>query len=408
MTRSEAPAQELARAAKVPLGKLLLLGGLTALGPLSIDMYLPALPTLARDLAASPSAAQQTVAIFFVGLSVGQLVYGPLSDRYGRRWPLLIGLFLYIVGSLGCALAPSMDALFAFRIVAALGACAGMVLVRAIVRDTFHTSEMLHINSLLLLVLGVSPIFAPLVGGWILVLTGGWRPLFYAQAAIALVFAVAVLFRLPESRSAETAAHARTENPVKSYLSLLKSKLLVAYMLAGAFSGASIFTYVASSPDVLIGQFHVAPELFGWVFGINGVGIIGCAQINARLARRWPADTILRVANYATLSFAVILLVVAATGFGGLWGVLVPLFFVIASLGFSSGNAANEAMRVDPLRAGATAALSGAASFGAGSICSALAGLFRDGTAVPMALTIVISLVIAATSLAVLAPRRKR
>lgn len=406
MNQAEAPAQELARAAKVSLGKILLLGGLTALGPLSIDMYLPGLPALARSLNTTPSAAQQTVAIFFIGLSVGQLVYGPLSDRYGRRWPILIGMVLYIAGSLGCALAPSIDILFGFRVLQALGACSGMVLVRAVVRDTFHTSEMLHINSLLMLVIGISPIFAPLVGGWML-LAGGWRSIFYFQVAAGALAALAVLLWLPESRSAETAAHARTENPVKSYLSLFKSKLLIAYLLAGAFSGASIFTYVASSPDVLIGQFHINPQLFGWVFGINGVGIIGCSQINARLARRWPADTILRRANLATLGFALVLLIAAATGVGGLWGVLVPLFFVISSLGFSSGNAANEAMRVDPRRAGATAALSGAASFGAGSVCSALAGLFRDGTAVPMALVIVVSLIIAAASLRVLAPIRR-
>ncbi|OYX29716.1 MAG: hypothetical protein B7Y99_12755 [Caulobacterales bacterium 32-69-10] len=171
-------------------------------------MYLPALPALARSLDASPAAAQQTVAIFFIGLSVGQLLYGPLSDRYGRRWPLLIGMLLYTVGSLGCALAPSTEVLFAFRIVAALGACAGMVLVRAVVRDTFHTSEMLHINSLLLLVLGVSPIFAPLLGGWMLLLAGGWRSIFYFQVAAGVVAALAVLLWLPESRSAETAAHA--------------------------------------------------------------------------------------------------------------------------------------------------------------------------------------------------------
>jgi DHA1 family bicyclomycin/chloramphenicol resistance-like MFS transporter len=406
LPQPEAPAQELARAAKVPLGKVLLLGTLTALGPLSIDMYLPGLPAMAKSLATTPAAAQQTVAIFFIGLSVGQLVYGPLSDRYGRRWPILIGLLLYVAGSLGCALAPSINVLFAFRVLQALGACSGMVLVRAVVRDTFHTSEMLHINSLLMLVIGISPIFAPLVGGWML-LIGGWRTIFYVQLLAGVIVGLAVLFRLPESRSAETAARARAENPVKSYLSLLRSRLLLAYLLAGAFSGAALFTYVASSPDVLIGQFHVAPQLFGWVFGVNGFGIIAVSQVNARLARRWPADTILRRANLVTIGSAAVLLIAAVTGFGGLWGVLVPLFCVISSLGFSSGNASNEAMRVDPHRAGATAALSGAASFGAGSICAALAGAFRDGTATPMAVVIIVSLIVAAVSLRVLAPIRR-
>jgi DHA1 family bicyclomycin/chloramphenicol resistance-like MFS transporter len=406
---SETPRPDagLAVAARPPLGLILLLGSLTALGPLAIDMYLPALPSIARSFEASPAAAQQTMAVFLFGLAVGQLAYGPLSDRWGRRGPMLFGLGLYLAGSLGCMLAPSIEALSAFRVLQALGACGGMVLSRAVIRDRFPPAEILHVMSMLMLVMGLAPILAPMLGGWIL-LVGDWRMIFGFQAAAGLVLAVCILLVLKESRSEATAALARTENPLRSYVALLRNRLIVAYVLSGAFSGAALFAYVASSPDVLIVQNNVPPEHFGWIFGLNAAGVIAGVQVNARLARRWPSDLILRRALVIGCGFSLLLVLAAATEFGGLIGLLVPLALVIGAYGFTQSNAQTEAMKLDGLRAGSTAALLGSGTFAAGAGGAALTSVFANGTAVPMAAVIALSFLGGLVALATLAPRAKR
>ena len=399
--------QGLAKAVKAPLGLVILLGALTGFGPMSIDMYLPALPAIARSLHGDAAGAQLTVSAFFIGVSFGQLFYGPLSDREGRRWPLLTGVLLYLVATVGCMLSVSIPMLIGFRILQALGACAGMVIARAVVRDRFAHDEVIHIFSLLMLVMGLGPILAPLFGGWIL-LAGSWRWIFGVQVAFALIMAAAVYFALPESLSPEAREQAKNEHPFRSYAALLSNQRLLGYLLAGAFSGAALFTYVSSSPDVVIGHFHVSPQLFGWVFGVNAIGLVGATQINARLARRYPSDLILGRANLAVFAVSVVLLIDALTEFGGLWGVAIPLFLIMAGMGFSQGNASAGALNVDPRRAGSTSALLGASSFGAGAAASAAAGLLRDGTARPMAIVIVASLVIAVISLRTLVLRKAR
>jgi DHA1 family bicyclomycin/chloramphenicol resistance-like MFS transporter len=385
---------------------ILLLGALTASGPLSIDMYLPALPAIGRSLHASPAAMQQTVAAFFIGMAAGQLVYGPLSDRIGRRPPLLFGLFLYAAASVGCALAPSQPVLVALRVVQALSGCAGMVIARAIVRDRFHYNEVLHIFALLSLVMGLAPILAPLVGGWLLA-AAGWRWIFGFQALFGAAAAAAAFVLLPESRSEATARNARGEHPLQSYLALLRQPRLVGFVLTGAFSGAALFAYVAASPDILIGVFHVPPSRFGLFFGMNAIGLIGATQINARLARRVRFEVILQWANLAVFAAALLLALDAISGFGGLWGVMGPMFLVMASFGFNQSNATVGALGVDPLRTGAISSLFGAASFAAGAAAAAIAGALRDGTPRPMAFVIVGALACAVISLRTLAPIRR-
>ena len=397
----------LARVAKPPLGLVLLLGALTAFGPLSIDMYLPALPAIGHSLNATPAAMQQTVAAFFIGMSLGQLVYGPLSDRVGRRPPLLVGLVGYVAATAGCALAHSESLLIVMRVAQGLAGCAGRVIARTIVRDRFHYSEVLHIFSLLSLVMGLAPILAPLLGGWVLAV-GGWRWIFGFQVAFASVVTVAAFFLLPESRSEATAVQARGENPLQSYLALFRQPRLMGYVLTGAFSGAALFTYVAASPDILIGVFHVPPSRFGLFFGANAVGLIGATQINARLARRVRFETILSWANLAVFASSLLLAADAVTGFGGLWGIMAPMFLIMASFGFNQSNATVGALGVDPLRTGAISSLFGSASFGAGAAAAALAGAFRDGTARPMAFVIVGVLACAVICLRTLAPPLRR
>lgn len=383
-------AAERPRAPHAPLGMVLMLGALTAFPAMSIDMYLPSLPTLARDLRATAGEAQLTVAAFFTGLALGQLVYGPWSDRAGRRTPLLFGIGLYVAASIGCVVAPNVEALIALRFLQALGACAGSVIARAAVRDRYSGLEVVHVLSLLMLVMGLAPILAPFLGGAIL-LVGSWRLIFAVLTVFGLLTGAAVLWRLQESRSPETEAQARSESPRAAYAALLRNREVLGFILAGSLSGAALFTYIANAPDLLIEQYGVRPQDFGWVFAINAVGLIGGAQLNARLARTVSSVTILRWALASGTVFARWLGVVAWSGWGGLMGVLIPTFGVIATMGFTQPNATAGALSVDALRAGSTSALLGAGGFGVGAAAAGLASLVHDGTARPMAAMILLA-----------------
>jgi MFS transporter, DHA1 family, multidrug resistance protein len=385
-----------------PWGLILILGALTAFGPMSIDMYLPSLPAIAQDLHSDMRAAQATVSVFFAGLAVGQLFYGPASDRFGRRRPLLIGVSLYIAASIACALAGSMPMLTAGRLVQALGGCAGLVIARAVVRDRFDHQDTARIFSWLTLVMGLAPILAPLLGGLVLQVAS-WRWIFAALAMFGVVVGAAIVLRLSESRSAATEAQARSEHPVSAYLSLLKKRRLIGYLLAGCLNGAGLLTYVSSSPALLMGTYGVTPDRFGWFFGVNAVGIIGGSQLNRLLLKRMTFDQVLRVFSLAATGFSALLALAAFTGFGGMWGVLVPLFMVLSSYGVMSANTAAGALSVDPPRAGSTSALIGAASFGFGALASAAAAGWHDGSARPLATVFVICMTASAACLRLLA-----
>jgi DHA1 family bicyclomycin/chloramphenicol resistance-like MFS transporter len=396
----------LAQRANVPWGDVLLLGGLTAFGSVSMDMYLPAMPSLVRALKTTPAAAQQTVSIFLTGLAVGQLIYGPVSDRVGRRGPILFGVGVYLAASLGCALASSVGMLIVFRLLQALGACAGMVIARAVVRDRYEDHEVLHVFSLLTLVMGSAPILAPLIGGWVLSV-GSWRWIFAIQSLFALVITACAFFFLTESRSEATRVRAMSERPLASYLVLIRAPRLAGLLLNGAFSGAALFAFITAAPEIVITLYHVPAAYFGWIFGVNVTGMLAAGQINARLARRVPGEVLLHASNAVALGCASLMVICTFTGFGGLFGVLIPLWFVMASLGFSQPNAAAAAMSLDRERAGATAALMGATGFGIGSLAGVATSLLDDGTAKPLVVVIWISL-FAAVGIGQLMLRRPR
>jgi len=389
-----------------PWGLVILLGSLTALGPLSIDMYLPSLPAIGVSLHAAPGQAQVTMAAFLAGMALGQFFYGPASDRLGRRMPIMVGAAIYMAASAICASATSIEMLIAARFVQALGACAGGVVARAVVRDRFNHTETARMLSLLTLVMGLAPILAPLVGGALLAL-GGWRINFWVQMAFGLAVGLATLFRLQESRSAETAAHARSETPIIAYISLLGQGRLVGYALAGALNGAALFTYVSASPELLIKTYGITPQAFGWVFGVNAVGIIGGGQVNRLLLRRWTPDAVLSRASLIGVPIALALTLAAFTGIGGRWSVLGLLFCLLATYGFMQGNTMAGALNVDPRRAGSTSAVMGGASFAMGALASSLTGVFHDGTPRPMALTMLVALMGSALALRLLAFRKR-
>ena len=386
-------------AAKTPWGVVVLLGSLTAIGGLSIDMYLPSLPAISRDLGAPSGAAQATLASFLSGLAIGQIFYGPASDRWGRRWPLLLGITLYVAASVACASAHSMEALTAARFFQGLGGCAGQIISRAVVRDRFSHREGAQILSRLMLIMGIAPILAPLAGGALLGFAG-WRANFWVMAGFASLIGLWMAGALAETRSEATAAKARGEHPIRAYLALLKSRVLVGYALAGAFNNAALFAFVAAPPSLLIQTYRIPPEAFGWVYGGDAVGMIAMSQVNAHLLRGLTPESILIRARPTSILFAVILAVCAFTGFGGEWGVLIPLFLVISSFGFIISNTQAAGLNVDPLRAGSISALLGATNFAAGAIVSAattaLTTTFPNGGARPMA-SVILATIFAST-----------
>lgn len=391
--------------APTPWGLVILLGSLTAMGPLAIDMYLATLPAIGQSLQADPGQTQATVATFLAGMAIGQIIYGPWSDRIGRRAPILLGVTIFVAASVACALATTIEQLLAARFVQAIGACAGAVVSRAIVRDTFNHIETARTLSLMMLIMGLAPILAPLLGSALLVF-GGWRLNFWFMAAFGITVGLIAFLRLRESRSAATAAQALSETPLRAYGALLRQPRLLGYALAGALNGATLFTYIATSPELIMGTYGYSPGVYPWLFGLNALGIVGSGQVNRLILRRVLPDQVLAVASLVALGLGIALAVAAFTGIGERWSVLPLVSLIFCSLGFMQGNTTAGALNVDPLRAGSISALMGTVGFGAGALAATLAGLLHDGTPRPMAVVMLLGLAGSAAALRYLALRK--
>ncbi len=372
--------------APTPLVRMMLiLGALTALAPLSIDMYLPSFPSLAKSFAVDPGRVQATLSIFFIGLAVGQAFYGPLADRYGRRRPLLIGVGIYITASVLAALAPTIESLIALRLIQALGGCAGMVISRAVVRDLFNESESARVFSMLILVMGLAPILAPLIGGYVLVFAG-WRAIFLILAGFGLVGFIASWTGLDETLPVKERRRDDIAGMFRNYGRLMVNRRFIAPALAASLIMAGMFAYIANSPFVFIDLHGVTPRQFGLLFGLNALGLVGASQINRAALLRWSPRTILGWAIAANVTAALILMSVA--GSTRLIVFMVPLWLCIASLGFLNPNAVAIAMSASGHHAGSASALMGMMQFTAGALAGGLVGWFHNGTAYPMAMTI--------------------
>jgi len=384
----------------------LILGALAAFAPMSIDMYLPALPSLAREFHAQAGAVELTLSAFFVGLVCGQLVYGPLADRYGRRRPLAAGIVLYIAASVGCALAPSLPGLIALRFVQAVGGCAGLVISRAMVRDLFDAQDSARTFSLIMLVMGAAPILAPLLGGALLV-TLGWQSIFWALALFGAMVLGACMAWMPETHRPRSAG-ATLMQMLAVYARLLRERRLVGFALAGGFAQAGMFAYITGSPGVFIDLHGVPAQHYGWLFGSNALGLIAASQLNRRLLASHPAQRVLRRANAANACFGVMLLGAALTGIGGFAGLLLALFAYVASLGFIGPNATALAMSSQGQHAGSAAALLGTLQFALAAVASAVLGLLHAASAVPMAAVIAACGLLALASHRFVVPRDAR
>lgn len=388
--------------AAVPWRLVLLLGALTAFAPMSIDMYLSSLPAIGRSLHAGPDQTQATLAAFFAGMAIGQVIYGPASDRFGRRLPLLVGIGVFFAASVVCALAPNIETLIAARFIQALGGCAGPVIARAVVRDRFSHTDTARVLSLMTLIMGLAPVLAPQLGG-VVQFVAGWRGVFWSLVGFGALIGLWVTLSLAESRSAETEAQARAENPLRAYAALFGMRRLMGYALAGALNGAVLFTYISGAPDLVMGTYGHAPLVFNLVFAFNAVGIIGASQVNRWLLRRSTPDQVLSKASIASIVAALLLTLAAWTGWGGQWTVLPLLFAALSIYGLMGGNTMAGALSVDPRRAGSISALMGSASFGAGAVASWAGGLLHDGTPRPVAGVMFACLVGSALSIFVLA-----
>jgi DHA1 family bicyclomycin/chloramphenicol resistance-like MFS transporter len=365
---------------------ILLLGLLDAFGPLGIDMYLPAFPQIERDLKAQGGAMQLTLSLFLAGLALGQLICGPISDRVGRRRPLLFGSAAFAVACVVCAYARSIEALILARFVMGLAGATGMVIARAVVRDCFEEADSARIYSMLMLVIGIAPIISPSVGGWLMGF-GGWGSIFWALAGFACLCGVAVAVDLPETHPTGNRSRDSASGLARRYAGLIVDSRFMGYAAPVSLTLGMIFAYVASAPSLFMQHYGLSTNAFSLIFAGNAVGLIGAAQVNRWLTRRLDTHVILRAATLVNAGACLLLPALAWTGAGGFPAFLACIFLCLATVGLILPNASAAAMAPFPHQAGVASALLGTLQFTVGAATGAIVGLFHDGTGLPMALT---------------------
>lgn len=366
----------------------IVLSALMAFAPFAIDMYLPALPAIGGEFGVPQSSVQWSLSSFLAGFAVGQLLWGPLGDRWGRRGPIFAGIALYVAASIGCALAEDAALLAAWRFAQAIGACAAPVLARAMVRDLYGKEQAARMLSLLMLVMALAPMLAPLIGGQFLVLWG-WRSVFWGLGGFGLL-AAAGLLTLPETLPKDRRIPASPAGMVLGYGHLLRSPAFLSYAASGAFIYGGMFAYISGTPFVYIEHFGVSPQAYGFLFGINAVGMMVTNAANRRLIPRFGADRLLLVGASLAASSGLLLALAAATGALGLPGIVIPILLYVSMMGLVGANAMAGAMSVRPDMAGTASALAGALQFALGAAAGGLVGRLADGTPVPMALVIAV------------------
>ncbi|MEV0484402.1 multidrug effflux MFS transporter [Streptomyces sp. NPDC050508] len=377
---------------------VLILGGLTATPPLAMDMYLPSLPEVTRSLHAPAATVQLTLTTCLAGMALGQLVVGPMSDKWGRRRPLLTGLAVYIVATALCAFAPNVEFLIAFRLVQGLAGAAGIVIARAVVRDLYDGVAMARFFSTLMLVSGVAPIVAPLVGGQILRVTD-WRGVFVILTFVGAALAVLVWTRLPETLAPADRHAGGTAEALRSMRTLLADLPFTGYMLTGGFAFAALFAYISASPFVIQEIYGASPQTFSLLFGINSVGLVAVGQINGKLlVGRVSMDKVLGAGLAVVVVAATALLLMATGTFGavGLVPVAAALFVLMSAMGVTLPNAQTLALMRTRHSAGSASALLGTSSFLIGAVASPLVGIAGEHTAVPMAVVQLVAALVAA------------
>jgi DHA1 family bicyclomycin/chloramphenicol resistance-like MFS transporter len=363
---------------------ILIMGLLTAIAPLSIDMYLPAFPAISKNLHSTISEVTLSLSSFFIGISAGQLLYGPLLERFGRKPPLYAGLCLFFLASIGCAFSGSVNELIVFRLFQAVGGCVGMVAARAMVRDLFDTKNNAKVFSMLMLVVSVSPIIAPTLGGYITA-AFGWRYVFAMLILIVLLILIGTYFFLPESKKPDPTYSLKPAPILRNFAAVLKHPHFITYALTGAISYAGLYAYVGGAPYVFMEIFKVSEAQFGWIFAFIAAGLISASQVNNIALKRYSSERIIKVASCCQSIIGITFISLAFLGYSSLLITVLLVFLFLACQGFIFPNA--TALALAPLghSAGTASALIGAIQMTVGATASAIISVIQNHTALPMA-----------------------
>jgi DHA1 family bicyclomycin/chloramphenicol resistance-like MFS transporter len=373
---------------------ILILGTLTALGPFSIDMYLPGFPAIALDLHTTVARVALSLSSFFVGISAGQLLYGPLLDRFGRKPPLFMGLALYVVASVGCLAVHSIEALIVLRFVQAIGSCAAAVASVVLVRDLFPVKDSAKVFALLILVVGVSPMLAPTLGGYVAA-AFGWRAVFVTLGGLGALLLLATALWLPVNYVPDTTLSLKPRPILTNFWAVLREPQFTTYALTGAVSFSGLFAYVSGSPLVFMDIFHVAGKVYGWLFAFLSIGLIGASQVNSQLLRFYRSEQIVFGALGCQVLTTLLLLGLTSAGLLSLGGTVALLFVFLCCLGFTNPNTSALSLAPFTRNAGSASALMGAIQMGMGALASVSVSLFNSHSATPMAAIMAITSVLA-------------
>lgn len=373
---------------------ILILGSLTALGPFSIDMYLPGFSGIAKDLNTSVAKVSMSLSSYFIGISAGQLLYGPLLDRFGRKKPLFIGLMVYILASLGCVYVADIDQFILLRFVQAIGSCAATVASVAMVRDLFPVKDIPKVFSLLMLVLGLSPMLAPTIGGYVTE-DYGWHTVFLILMFMGIAILIAAQIGLPNSYKPDTSISLKPKPIISNFLKVLKEPQFYTYAFTGAIAFSGLFTYVAASPIIFMDIYHVDAKTYGWIFAFMSVSFIGSSQLNSLLLKKFSSEQMIFGALILQSVVSIVFLVLSINNLLGLYETIALLFLFLGCLGISNPNTAGLTMAPFAKNAGSASALMGAIQLGLGSLASFAVGIFVKDSVAPMVLIMTVTTIIA-------------
>ncbi|MBF7978326.1 MULTISPECIES: multidrug effflux MFS transporter [Rahnella] len=374
MTDSQARSQ-IATGKTTGLTFVLILSALMAFTSLSTDIYLPAMPLMAKDLQGD---AELTITGFLIGFCIAQLIWGPVSDHFGRRLPLFIGMVLFVIGSAGCALSTDIGQIVFWRVFQALGACTGPMLARAMIRDLFSRTRAAQMLSTLMIIMAIAPIAGPLLGGQMIKVTS-WHSIFWLLAVIG-TFMLISLFWLPETLPEEKRVKASLRSAFRNYFTLLSNTQYMRFTLCLTFYYVAAYAFITGSPFVYITYFGVEPQHYGWLFAINIVGLMAVSMVNRRLVHRYPLETLLRYAVCIAMLAALVLALATGAGIGGIGLIVAAVFVFFAMNGVIAATSTAAALDAVPNVAGSASALMGALQYGSGIISSLLLALLSDGT----------------------------
>jgi MFS transporter, DHA1 family, multidrug resistance protein len=362
---------------------ILILGTLSTISPFSIDMYLPGFPAIAADLDTTIAQVQLSLTSYLVGISLGQLLYGPLLDRFGRKYPLYVGLSIYILASLGCSLISSVDALILMRFLQAVGGCAGMVAAQALVRDLFPVNQTAQAFSLLTLVIAVSPMVAPTVGGYVAT-AFGWHAIFIILAVITALILLSIYFVLPEGKGPDPTLSLRPGPVLRNFFSVLRQPQFLVYALVGGIASSAPFAYIAGSPDVFMNLYQVSEREYGWIFAVLAFAMIGSTQLNHFLLKRFRSEQVIFVTLIYQSLTGLVLVYGTWAGWYGKIELIALMFVFLTGQGLTNPNASALSLAPFSRLAGSASALMGSFRMGMGGLTSAAVSLLHNGTPVPM------------------------